>query len=112
MSCERYETVVVGGGPAGSAAAYTLAIAGRQVCVIDKAVFPRDKLCGGGLTFRAKRAFQQVFRRSWQADLLNASHEFYFHSNGRFVASFKSATPVDFMMRFDFDHYLLRLAQL
>ena len=62
-ACESYEAVVVGGGPAGSAAAYTLAAAGKKVCLIDKAEFPRDKLCGGGLTFRSKRAFERIFKR-------------------------------------------------
>lgn len=44
------ETLVVGAGPAGIATAITLADAGRSVLVIDKAVFPRDKTCGDGLT--------------------------------------------------------------
>jgi menaquinone-9 beta-reductase len=43
----------VGAGPAGSAMAYFLARAGREVLLIDKADFPRDKTCGDGLTPRA-----------------------------------------------------------
>ena len=44
------DVVVVGGGPAGAAAAIELRRAGRSVVIIDKAVFPRDKCCGDGLT--------------------------------------------------------------
>src|SRR3954452_16716562 len=50
---KRYDAVVVGGGPAGSATAWHLAAAGPSVLPGDRAVFPRDKPCGGGLTTRA-----------------------------------------------------------
>jgi geranylgeranyl reductase family protein len=50
-----YDTVVVGAGPAGSTTAYRLAAAGASVLLVDKARFPRDKPCGGGLTLRAAR---------------------------------------------------------
>jgi geranylgeranyl reductase family protein len=52
---QRYDVLVVGGGPAGSATAHALARAGASVLLADKATFPRDKPCGGGLTARAFR---------------------------------------------------------
>jgi geranylgeranyl reductase family protein len=52
---QRYDVLVVGGGPAGSTTAYRLAGAGARVLLVDKARFPRDKPCGGGLTMRAVR---------------------------------------------------------
>jgi len=52
---ERFDAIVVGAGPAGSTTAYRLARAGARVCMIDRARFPRDKPCGGGLTLRAVR---------------------------------------------------------
>lgn len=45
--------LVVGGGPAGSAAAYWLARAGHEVTLVEKKAYPRDKTCGDGLTPRA-----------------------------------------------------------
>jgi geranylgeranyl reductase family protein len=50
---ERYDAVVIGAGPAGSTAAYRLARAGASTLLVDRARFPRDKPCGGGLTHRA-----------------------------------------------------------
>ncbi len=50
-----YDVAIVGAGPAGSAAAYHLATAGASVLLLDKATFPRDKPCGGGVTVRAAR---------------------------------------------------------
>mgnify|MGYP002067970208 CR=1 FL=1 len=46
----EYDVIIVGAGPAGTAAAITLARAGLDVTLLDKAVFPRDKICGDGLT--------------------------------------------------------------
>jgi menaquinone-9 beta-reductase len=54
------DVVVVGAGPAGTAAAITLARAGREVLVIDKARFPRDKCCGDGLTTLALRELETL----------------------------------------------------
>ena len=50
-----YDAIVVGAGPAGSTAAYRLAAAGASVLLLDRATFPRDKPCGGGITGRAAR---------------------------------------------------------
>jgi geranylgeranyl reductase family protein len=52
---KRYDAIVVGGGPAGSTTAYRLAREGASVLLADKASFPRDKPCGGGMTLRAVR---------------------------------------------------------
>ena len=45
----HYDVVVEGAGPAGATAAYYLAKEGRKVALVDRANFPREKACGGGL---------------------------------------------------------------
>jgi geranylgeranyl reductase family protein len=53
---EDADVIVVGAGPAGSATAASLARAGVDVLVLEKANFPREKVCGDGLTPRAVKA--------------------------------------------------------
>src|SRR5689334_25014142 len=49
------DVIVVGAGPGGSAAAYHLARHGLSVLLLEKSEFPREKVCGDGLTPRAVR---------------------------------------------------------
>ncbi|MEM7142603.1 MAG: geranylgeranyl reductase family protein [Actinomycetota bacterium] len=57
---ETIETLIVGAGPAGAAAAIELARAGRDALVVDRATFPRDKCCGDGLTALALRELEHL----------------------------------------------------
>ena len=59
------DVVVVGAGPAGSAAAAWAARRGRDVLVIDSAQFPRDKACGDGLTPRAIAELRELGLGEW-----------------------------------------------
>ena len=53
-----WDAIVVGAGPAGCSAAYDLAQRGREVLLLDRAVFPRQKACAGGLTTKTLRALR------------------------------------------------------
>ena len=57
---QRYDLVIAGGGPSGSAAAWQAAQTGAKVVVLDKAQFPRAKPCGDGLTARATSYLQKM----------------------------------------------------
>jgi geranylgeranyl reductase family protein len=69
---DRFDVVVVGGGPAGASAAYWLAEAGHDVVVVEKKRFPREKTCGDGLTPRAVRQLNEM----GLADRLEEYHRF------------------------------------
>ncbi len=52
--------IVVGAGPAGATAARALARAGVTVCLVDRSNFPRNKPCGGGISFRVLKRFPHL----------------------------------------------------
>lgn len=62
MSIDRYDVLIVGAGPAGSAAALSALAArpGARVAIVDRAAFPRDKVCGDGLTPAAVCVLEQL----------------------------------------------------
>jgi geranylgeranyl reductase family protein len=53
---DAYDALVIGGGPGGAATAFHLARGGARVLLCEKQTYPRDKVCGDGLTPRAVRA--------------------------------------------------------
>ncbi len=68
----RCDVLVVGGGPAGAAAAYWLACSGVDVLVVEKKHFPREKTCGDGLTPRSVHQLDEM----GLADELAPHHRF------------------------------------
>jgi geranylgeranyl reductase family protein len=62
MSSQPYEAdvAVVGAGPGGSTAAYYLAQSGLDVLLVEKSAFPREKVCGDGLTPRAVKSLVAI----------------------------------------------------
>lgn len=82
-----YDVIIVGGGPAGSTAAYFLAQAGVKVCIVDKQTFPRDKVCGDGVVGSILTRLERMGLQSWlEANSFNAPGEILFSApNGQAV---------------------------
>ncbi|MEI7547608.1 MAG: NAD(P)/FAD-dependent oxidoreductase [Actinomycetota bacterium] len=108
------DVLIVGAGPSGTAAATTLARAGRTVIVVDKAVFPRDKCCGDGLTTLALRELEALGLRPEQVPNWHTVEQVWLRSpSGREVCLpmpadgiFAATTP-----RRELDAALVRLAR-
>src|SRR4051812_32516310 len=76
---DRYDVLVVGGGPAGASTSYWLAKAGVRGACIERKPFPRDKTCGDGLTPRAVKQLADM-------GLYSALEEYHRYTGLRAVA--------------------------
>jgi flavin-dependent dehydrogenase len=103
-----YDVIVVGAGPAGSTAAKNLAEKGIKVLLLDKATFPRDKPCGGGLPTRVQKRFPYI-----QPFIDSISYGSTTYSSSlRYKYDLIREKPFLMMvLRKDFDHRLLTLAK-
>ncbi|MDP4032997.1 MAG: FAD-dependent monooxygenase, partial [Pseudorhodobacter sp.] len=97
-----HDVLVIGAGPAGSAAAMTACKAGLRVALIDKAAFPRDKLCGGGVTARAHGYAQAVFG-DLPDGLFHVSRAVRFSTGTVALARLDQSPPIYMTMRAGFD---------
>ncbi len=102
-----YDVIVVGGGPAGCAFVRSL-LAGKtkqRVLLLDKARFPRDKICGDGLTYQAIPSLREVFP---ELAALTPSRSFtelqILHYPGGCLR--REGRTLDVVPRLEFDHAL------
>ena len=102
-----HDLIVLGAGPAGAAAAMTAARSGLRVALVDKRRFPRDKLCGGGLTGRALGHYAQIFGRGLPPVGLAKRDCFHFHAFGADLGASRNAPPIHLVMRRAFDASLV-----
>lgn len=106
----HYDVVVVGAGPAGAAAARRARALGLSAALIDKAVFPRHKLCGALLSGRGQRAMREVFGLEVDPDSFLQSRRVAFKWDGETLAEFDAPHVLSYTYRLDLDHRLLRAA--
>lgn len=104
----QYDVIIVGAGPAGSTTGRECVVRGLSVLLIDKAIFPRDKPCGGAVSLRAavllpfdltpviERTTQAIrFSTSWKSRLTQSAKDPLIH----------------FTQRRTLDHFLLEEAK-
>jgi geranylgeranyl reductase family protein len=103
------DVAVVGSGPAGASAALSLARAGVDVAIFEKAVVPRYKACGGGVVAKARRLLPmdmgEVFEQQCSAVTMNLYHP------AISITVTRDEPIVSMTMREDFDSKLLSCAR-
>lgn len=101
--------IVVGGGPAGATAARALGDAGVHTLLLDRAAFPRDKPCGGGISARVVQRFPYL-AEALQRIATHWVSQVYFESPDGSAVDYESEQPLYLMIRrCEFDHLLLSL---
>ena len=105
----KHHVVIVGAGPAGSVCGYLLRKAGVDCAVVDFATFPRDKICGGGLTPKAYELLQELMpdlRYGYQG-----VRRFRLMMDGRTLCVVDLAKELRMVRRKEFDYALLKQYQ-
>jgi menaquinone-9 beta-reductase len=103
------DALIVGGGPAGSSCAWALSRAGLDAAILDKSVFPRDKVCGGWITPQVIDALDLDILDYSRARTLQPITGFKTGCMGNRETETDYARPVSYgIRRVEFDDYLLR----
>ncbi|MCK5672889.1 MAG: FAD-dependent oxidoreductase, partial [Spirochaetales bacterium] len=73
----KYDIIIVGAGIAGLSSALHLSNSSRKILVLEKAIFPRDKPCGGGLTYKSIKLLDKIgFKYSFD-DISEVNFNYY-----------------------------------
>lgn len=104
---QTYDAIIVGGGPSGSTCATILVKSGMNTLLLDRAVFPRVKLCGGWLS----TPFWDILGISpseYTEQLWNFKHV-HIHFHGK---KFSLKANGYFVRRYEFDDFLLKRSKV
>lgn len=109
------DILVIGGGPAGSTAAYILASKGYNVILADKRHFPRPKLCAGLLTWKTLDLIQATFDLTVtdlyaQRLVFNKTRDYRIYRLTSEIARGRLNYPFHFIDRGSYDHFWLQKA--
>lgn len=112
-----YDVIICGCGPAGAAAGITLSRKGYSVVMLDRATFPRKKLCGGLLTWKSMQLLESVFGETVESltekGIINyASDQYAIRTFDNPLAEGTLPFPFHFVDRTVFDNHLLDHAKM
>lgn len=104
-----YDVVVIGAGPAGAHLSYLLAKSGCKVALVDRAKFPRDKLCGGLLTYKTLKLLEAAYSNAdFKGFEVQSAHVIF---KNELLASFDLLSHSYIVHRYTFDSELVSHAK-
>ena len=104
-----FDLIVVGAGPAGSTTAYLLSKRGMKVLLMEKATFPREKVCGGMITLKTQQLLRRLFGEAFPPSF--PSHRYRVFYKEKAVLSASSPYPFSLVRREEYDLLLLERAK-
>jgi len=113
---QKTDVCIVGAGPSGTATSIMLSNLKIHHCIVDKAVFPRDKTCGDGLILYAYKSMkllgEDLFDQFRKSPNFLHSKEIKLHVNDQLHINFQESEDRDMVIsyarRIDFDHFLVK----
>ena len=108
---KKYDVIIIGGGPAGATCALRLRHSGLQVLLIDKAAFPRQKICGDAVAGRSIKTLfaccPEVIDNFRQFPAKTRTTKSRVHVNNQKPFDIHWVNEVYCCMRYDFDNFLI-----
>ena len=104
----NYDVVIIGAGPAGIAAGHSIINNNISCCIIDKQVFPRNKLCAGGITQKTYDLLKNLNLGSeFKGESTVVSKDVSIYLKDKYITDIECGNTY-LVDRFEFDEYLVR----
>ncbi len=103
---EKHDVIIVGGGPSGTSLGYRLLQAGYDCLILEKCVYPREKLCGGLLTEKTVALLEELYQKPFTCFRQKTDSVKIFDKKGKLRQQLKSTHPFWLVDRTEFDAYL------
>ena len=105
----NYDVVIIGAGPSGIAAGHNIINNKLSCCIIDKQVFPRNKLCAGGVTQKTFELLKSLnLGQEFKGENTIISKSVSIYLKDKYITDIECKGNTYLVDRFEFDEYLVR----